>query len=87
MNEHIDLQVLSSLFSKFLSRPVVIKSTERSSLGNGQETWFVQTVDGDKYVLRRTAAAGPLEWTDRESEYEVLQQLHALLDEKLKEAV
>ena len=78
MNEHIDLQVLSSLFSKFLSRPVVIKSTERSSLGNGQETWFVQTVDGDKYVLRRTAAAGPLEWTDRESEYEVLQQLHAL---------
>lgn len=43
----------------------------RGPIGNGQETWFVDvTVDrrDRELVLRRTAEAGPLEWTDRGAE-------------------
>ncbi len=51
----------------------------RGTVGNSQETWFVEarTAEGEprELVVRRTAPAGVLAWTDREQEYAVL---HAL---------
>lgn len=56
-----------------LGRDVRCTSLTRGPIGNGQETWFVEVVgvdsaDRQDLVLRRTAAAGPLEWTDRRAE-------------------
>ncbi len=51
----------------------------RGTVGNSQETWFVdaRAASGDlvQLVLRRTAPAGVLAWTDREQEYAVLRAL------------
>lgn len=50
---------------------------ERGPVGNGQETWFVRCTDADvdELVLRLTAAAGPLTWTDRRAEAALLNRL------------
>lgn len=51
----------------------------RGTVGNSQETWFVEAcaAGGEpvQLVLRRTAPAGVLAWTDREQEYNVLRAL------------
>ena len=51
----------------------------RGTVGNSQETWFVDArpASGElvQLVLRRTAPAGVLAWTDREQEYNVLRAL------------
>lgn len=51
---------------------------ERGPVGHGQETWFLTARTGTgnhDLVLRRTAAAGTLVWTDRKREFEVLRAL------------
>lgn len=54
-------------------------SVERGPVGNSQETWFVtaRTANGDtrELVVRRTATAGVLSWTEREQEFAVLRAL------------
>jgi aminoglycoside phosphotransferase (APT) family kinase protein len=54
-------------------------SVDRGTVGNSQETWFVEAraADGEpvQLVLRRTAPAGVLAWTDRAQEYAVLRAL------------
>jgi aminoglycoside phosphotransferase (APT) family kinase protein len=51
----------------------------RGAVGNSQETWFVEAKarSGElrRLVVRRTAPAGVLAWTDREQEYAVLRAL------------
>ncbi len=51
----------------------------RGAVGNSQETWFVEArgAGGEplELVVRRTAPAGVLAWTDREQEYAVLRAL------------
>ena len=51
----------------------------RGTVGNSQETWFVtaKATSGElvQLVVRRTAPAGVLAWTDREQEYAVLRAL------------
>lgn len=67
---------LTPLFRQHLGPETTVVSTRRGPLGNGQEIWFVETRNPDtRLVLRRTAASGPLTWTDRDAEYRVLQSL------------
>ncbi len=51
----------------------------RGTVGNSQETWFVeaQAESGEvrELVLRKSAPAGVLAWTDREQEFAVLRAL------------
>lgn len=50
----------------------------RGPVGNSQETWFVEAEGGGdtrELVLRRSAPAGVLEWTDRGDELAVLRAL------------
>ncbi len=50
----------------------------RGPVGNSQETWFVEARAGDEeraLVVRRTATAGVLEWTERGEELAVLRAL------------
>lgn len=61
----------TTVLRRHLDRDATCTDVTRGPIGNGQETWFleVSTPDGDRrLVLRRTAEAGPLEWTDREQE-------------------
>lgn len=64
---------LTPLFEARLGSAVA--SVSRAAVGNGQESWFVEVTDGRKFVLRRTAVGGTLEWTDRKAEFEVLRGL------------
>ena len=65
----IDVDVLGDLMG------APIASVERGPIGNGQEIWFVELVEGAQVVVRRTAPGGPLDWTDRDHEYRVLEAL------------
>ena len=58
--------------------PSIVAEAARGPVGNGQETWFVTVATGDAthdLVIRRSAESGPLDWTDRRTEYEVLRWL------------
>jgi aminoglycoside phosphotransferase (APT) family kinase protein len=55
-----------------------ITDVVRGPVGNGQETWFVSVADGPDIVVRRTAESGPLDWTDRGSEYRALQAVRGI---------
>ena len=55
-------------------------SVTRGPIGNSQETWFVvagRSADGEtqELVVRRTAPAGTLAWTQRDQEFAVLRAL------------
>lgn len=54
-------------------------SVARASVGNSQETWVVVAEDEvgaqRELVLRRSAPAGVLAWTERDAEYRVLKAL------------
>jgi aminoglycoside phosphotransferase (APT) family kinase protein len=66
---------LSSLFAERLGTGTFVTSVERGPVGNGQEVWFVDTESDagtGRFVLRRTAPGGPLDWTDREREFRTL---------------
>jgi aminoglycoside phosphotransferase (APT) family kinase protein len=65
LREHVDARLEATALS-------------RGPVGNSQETWFVEAVaDGEprRLVLRRTAPAGVLSWTDRDHELAVLRAL------------
>ncbi|GIU93466.1 MAG: hypothetical protein KatS3mg011_2372 [Acidimicrobiia bacterium] len=55
-----------------------VLACERGPVGNGQEVWFA-TVASEGHiaelVIRRTASGGPLDWTDREREFRLLERL------------
>lgn len=65
------MPILTSLLRERLSPAAVCESVTRGPLGNGQETWFATArlgAEAFELVVRRTAAGGPLEWTDRAAE-------------------
>lgn len=65
--------LLTPLFAAHLGGDAVVTGVGRGPVGNGQEVWFVDVAPGSRqFVLRRTAPHGPLEWTDREREFETL---------------
>ena len=75
-----DLDVLTELLGTHLSPAARCTAISRAPSGNSQETWFV-VVDGidepRTLVLRRSAAGGTLEWSDRGVEVGVLRAVHA----------
>lgn len=69
--EPLRVQQASAVLQRHLDPTAACTDVSRGPIGNGQETWFleVHTATGDRsLVLRRTAEAGPLEWTDRQRE-------------------
>lgn len=71
-----DASVLAALFSARLGTPTTITAVRRSALGNGQETWFVDSSAG-AFVVRRSASGGPLTWTSRATEFAALDELRS----------
>jgi len=71
-----DDRTLTDLFSHHLGTATTINSVKRSALGNGQETWFVDTTGGS-FVVRRSAVGGPLTWTSRATEFAALDELRS----------
>lgn len=69
--EALTVDKATAVLRRHLDVDATCRQVDRGPIGNGQETWFldVRTPDGDRHlVLRRTAEAGPLEWTDRRQE-------------------
>ncbi len=64
-------------FRSNLDESAAVARLIRGPVGNGQETWFVTLDDGREFVLRRSAAGGPLAWTDRSVEFAALRSLAA----------
>jgi aminoglycoside phosphotransferase (APT) family kinase protein len=67
----LDAERVSDVLRRHLSADATCTALHRGPVGNGQETWFlsVETPGGSQeLVLRRTAEAGPLEWTERGAE-------------------
>ena len=71
-----DAATLADLFSRHLGTATTITAVRRSALGNGQETWFVDTSAGP-FVVRRSAIGGPLTWTSRATEFAALDELRS----------
>lgn len=63
-------QVIDRVLAEHLGPEIRCRGLERGPLGNGQETWFITTTSPEypHIVLRVTAAAGPLTWTQRTTE-------------------
>jgi len=72
-----DSRLLGVLFTSYLQQSVDVLEVRRSPIGNGQETWFVETSVG-RFVVRRSAKGGPLTWTSRSMEFEVLESLQSI---------
>jgi aminoglycoside phosphotransferase (APT) family kinase protein len=72
----IDTSVITRLLQKNLDPGLRCESVVRAAVGNGQETWLIDAVDAAgqprAFVLRRSAIAGVLDDTDRESEFATL---------------
>ena len=69
---------VTPLLREHLGDGLEATAVARVAVGNGQETWLVEArgVRGERQlVLRRTAAAGTLEWTDRTREHTILSAL------------
>ena len=74
----LDLDVVTSLLRRHLHRTATCTSAVRAATGNSQETWFLDIAgmpDLPSLVLRRSAAAGTLDWSDRDVEVAVLRQV------------
>ena len=69
----------TALLRAHIDPALAVVGVTRGTVGNSQETWFVEarTATGEPrdLVVRRTAPAGVLAWTDREQEYAVLRAL------------
>jgi aminoglycoside phosphotransferase (APT) family kinase protein len=68
-------ETLEPLLRERLGGGARCRSVERGPVGNGQETWFLGVEEGAgrrELVLRRSAAASTLAWTQREHEFRVL---------------
>jgi aminoglycoside phosphotransferase (APT) family kinase protein len=75
MNEQLSPETLTAVFREHLGPDARCTALSRTPLGNSQETYFVTIsgVDGaSELVLRRSAAGGTLEWSDRGTEVTVL---------------
>ncbi|HET6692062.1 MAG TPA: hypothetical protein VFG74_14480, partial [Miltoncostaeaceae bacterium] len=71
---------LTPLLRRHVAPAARCASVVRGPLGNGQETWFVAVEGGGPeggLVLRRSAEAGTLAWTDRALEFAVLRAVGA----------
>src|SRR4051794_41302207 len=75
-SEALTKSAVTELLRARLDPALECAGLERGPLGNAQETWFVRAVGADggerRLVLRRSAAAGTLEHTDRALEFELL---------------
>src|SRR3954447_8826891 len=75
-SEALTKSAVTELLRARLDPALECAGLERGPLGNAQETWFVRAVRADggerRLVLRRSAASGTLEHTDRALEFELL---------------
>ncbi len=71
--------MVSELLAQHFDADVRCIGVTRGAIGNGQETWFLRIDAGDgserDLVLRRSALAGTLTFTERRTEFEVLRWL------------
>ena len=70
-----DLDTVTRLLAAHVDPAARCSSISRAPSGNSQETWFVEVEGVDEprsLVLRRSAAGGTLEWSDRRTEVAVL---------------
>jgi aminoglycoside phosphotransferase (APT) family kinase protein len=78
---HGDMKIedVTAILCEHFDEELEAVTVSRAALGNAQETWFVEARgrrnEPRELVLRRSAAAGTLEWTDRAQEYSVLRAL------------
>lgn len=66
-----DAAIVQQIVAAHVDPAASVTAIRRSATGNSQETWFVETEIGDRplrLVLRRSAAGGTLEWSDRGAE-------------------
>lgn len=75
--EPLSPQRATEVLRAHLHAGLTCTTVQRGPIGNGQETWFLDVTDGpaDQLVLRRTAEAGPLEWTDRAAEARAMERV------------
>jgi aminoglycoside phosphotransferase (APT) family kinase protein len=70
-----DPGLLTELLREHVDRHAICTGLRRTTVGNSQETWIVD-ISGveqpSQLVLRRSAAGGTIEWTDRASEVAAL---------------
>lgn len=81
MLEPLTPEQATTVLRRHVGAGVTCTAVQRGPIGNGQETWFLD-VDGgpaDQLVVRRTAEAGPLEWTDRVAEADAMDRVADLL--------
>ena len=75
----MDAAEATDLLRAHVDPALAVVGVTRGTVGNSQETWFVEartsTGEARELVVRRTAPAGVLAWTDREQEYAVLRAL------------
>jgi aminoglycoside phosphotransferase (APT) family kinase protein len=71
--------LLTSLLQRHLDPALECVALQRATAGNAQEVWFADAVTPDgttrSLVVRRSAAAGTADETDRSNEYAVLKAL------------
>jgi aminoglycoside phosphotransferase (APT) family kinase protein len=68
-------ELVTQLLAEHLDGGLVCTSVRRGAVGNGQETWFVDVDAAPGLVLRRSATAGTLTFTERRTEFDVLRAL------------
>jgi aminoglycoside phosphotransferase (APT) family kinase protein len=75
----IDEATVTALLAAHLDASLRCERVSRAAVGNGQETWLIDAVDGNgtsrPLVLRRSAPAGVLDDTDRAVEFTTLEGL------------
>jgi aminoglycoside phosphotransferase (APT) family kinase protein len=75
-SDRIEPAVVTALLAAHFDPSMRCEKVHRAAVGNGQETWLVDAVDGTgttrQFVLRRSAIAGVLDDTDREHEFATL---------------
>lgn len=79
--EPLDREMATQVLRAHLGSDLACTRVQRGPIGNGQETWFLDVTGGpaDQLVLRRTAEAGPLEWTDRAAEARAMEQVATII--------
>lgn len=78
-DDRIEADTVTALLAEHVDGGLRCVKVSRAAVGNGQETWLVDAVDGagtaHPFVLRRSAAAGVLDDTDRGQEFATLRAL------------
>jgi aminoglycoside phosphotransferase (APT) family kinase protein len=80
VDDRIDAAAITALLAEHINPSLRCEKVVRAAVGNGQETWLIDAVDGAgttrQLVLRRSASAGVLDDTDRQHEFATLQAVH-----------